>query len=85
MTKIVCDLKPSNSHSLSLWQCLVVYLLEFKICLIKKTMDILNIFTTPSLVCIKQVVPKPATVYISRQRIKTNLIRQKHFLKIENV
>ena len=76
MTKLACDLKSSNSHSLSFWQCSVVYLLELKIIFINKIMDILNIFTTSSLVCIKKVVPKSATVNISTQRIKINLISQ---------
>ena len=28
--QLACDFKSSNSHSLSLWQCLAVYLLQFK-------------------------------------------------------
>ena len=58
MTKLASDLKSSNSHSLSLWQALVVYLLEYKIFFINKTMDILNLFIMLSLVCFRQVVPK---------------------------
>ena len=47
MTKLACDSKSSSCHSLSLWQCLVVYLLEFKIIIIDKTLEILNKFTIP--------------------------------------
>ena len=53
MTKFARDLKSSNSHSLSLWQCLVVYLLELRIILINNTIDVHNKFTIPSLVCNK--------------------------------
>ena len=84
MTKLACDSKSSSCHSLSLWQCLVVYLLEFKNIFINKTMDILNKFTFPSLVSIKQVVLKTATVYISRQRIKIHFIsKTKYFKKLK--
>ena len=31
MTKFTLDLKPTDSHNLSVWQCLVVYLLEFEL------------------------------------------------------
>ena len=60
MTIFAYDLKSSNCHSLILWQCLVVYSLEFKtifqtyfLNLFFKTIDILNKFTIPSLVCKK--------------------------------
>ena len=53
LTKVACDLKSSNNNSLSLWLFLVVYLLYIRIILINKTINILNKFTIPSLVCIR--------------------------------
>ena len=53
MNKFACGLKSSHSYSLSLWQCLVVYLLEFRIIFVNKTMKKFYKFTIPSLVCIK--------------------------------
>ena len=83
MTKLVCDLKSLNSHCLSLWQCLVIYLLKFKIIFLNKTMDILNKFTISSLVCIIKVISKDSicVCYVSKKRIKFILITQLTFFE----
>ena len=39
-------------------------------------MDIIKTLPSPSLVCIKEVVPKTANVSISMQLIKINLLSQ---------
>ena len=68
MINLAWHMKSSNSHSLFVWECLVIYILEFKLLwlTIFKTIKCTNL----NLVSFKLVGKKTATRYISMQSIK---------------